>query len=85
MTEEVSYFLDKLLFQNLFVLNGRELCKAFCLKDYKRFMRSFIASLGLDLLSVERTPPFTPGFFSMFVRAVNKTFMPLFQMTVCIG
>ena len=41
-------------------------------------MRSFIASLELDLLSVGRTPPILPGFFGMSVQALNTTFMPLF-------
>ena len=41
-------------------------------------MRSFIASLEFDLLSVGRTAPFLTGFFGMSVQAVNTTFMLLF-------
>ena len=36
-----------------------------------------MASLELDLLSVEETPPFLPELFGVPIRAVNETFMPL--------
>ena len=36
-----------------------------------------MASWGLDLLSVEETPPFLPELFGIPIRAVNGTFMPL--------
>ena len=42
-------------------------------REYKRFTLFSMPSLGLDLLSVEETPPFLPELFGIPIRAVNET------------
>ena len=85
MTEVVSSTLDKRLFRNSFVLNGRGWYKEFCFKDINALCVHLLPALGLIFYVWKGHHPFFQDSLACLLGQLMKHLCLSFQMTVCIG